>query len=92
MTKSEFIEYLSEKYPEITKKDMELVFDTIIGAIEESLKRGERIEIREFGNFVVRKKGSRLARNPKTGETVEVPEMKKIYFKVGKGLFEKINS
>lgn len=92
MTKSQFIEYLTEKYPQITKKDMELIFDTLVESIVEALKNGKRVDVRDFGNFVIKEKKPRNARNPKTGEQVMVPKRKKIYFKIGKGFFNLINS
>ncbi len=91
MTKREFVNYLSEKYPQITRKDMELVVNTILDAMIEAFEREERIDIRDFGNFVVKRRRPRKARNPRTGAEVDLPERRKVHFKVGKGLFRMLN-
>ena len=63
-----------------------VIVDTIFDSMRESLEKGEGIEIRGFGSFVVRHYGAYKGRNPKTGETVDVPPKKLPYFKVGKEL------
>ena len=65
--------------------------DGIFDSMRESLEKGEGIEIRGFGSFVVRNYGAYKGRNPKTGKTVDVPPKKLPYFKVGKELKEKVN-
>ena len=92
MTKSGLIEEVARRTPHISKKDTEVVVNTIFESMIESLRDGERIEIRGFGSFRLRERASRQGRNPKTGETVFVPAKKVPYFKPGKDLKELINS
>jgi len=94
MTKSVLVEKMAEKIsPEtgLSKKQIEVIIDTIFDSIKEALAKGEKVEIRDFGNFRLRSRKARLARNPKTGESVEVPTKKVPFFKVGKELREMVN-
>jgi len=91
MTKSELIEKISEKVDGLSKKQTEVVVETIFESIKESLAKGGKVEIRGFGNFRLRSRNARKARNPKTGEAVDVPPKKVPYFKVGKELREMVN-
>jgi integration host factor subunit beta len=94
MTKSVLIEKIAEKVSRdigITKKQTELVVETIFDSIKETLAQGGKVEIRGFGNFKLRSRRARKARNPKTGESVNVPPKKVPYFKVGKELREMVN-
>ena len=91
MTKSSLIEKLSENIEGLTKKQTEVIVDTVFESIKNALAKGEKVEIRGFGNFKLRSRKARKARNPKTGESVEVPPKKVPYFKVGKELREMIN-
>ncbi len=91
MTKSALIEKLSEKIEGLTKKQTEVIVDTVFESIKNALAKGEKVEIRGFGNFKLRSRKARKARNPKTGESVDVPPKKVPYFKVGKELREMIN-
>lgn len=91
MTKSGLIEKVSESVNELTRKQTEIIVETVFESMIEALSKGEKVEIRGFGNFRLKKRESRKARNPKTGETVEVPPKSIIYFKVGKELREAIN-
>ena len=91
MTKSSLIEKLSENIEGLTKKQTEVIVDTVFDSIKNALAKGEKVEIRGFGNFKLRSRKARKARNPKTGESVEVPPKKVPYFKVGKELREMIN-
>lgn len=91
MTKSGLIDKVSENINELTRKQTEIIVETVFESMKEALSRGEKVEIRGFGNFRLKKRESRKARNPKTGETVEVPPKSIIYFKVGKELKEAIN-
>ena len=90
MTKSELVEVLSEKL-KLPKGKAESLVDLIFLSMEESLKRGERIEIRGFGSFELRSYRSYEGRNPRTGEPVAVRPKKLPFFKVGKELKERIN-
>ncbi len=76
----------------IKPKASKVIVETIFDEMRESLQKGERIEIRGFGSFVLRQYGAYKGRNPKTGEIVDVPPKKLPYFKVGKELKEKVNN
>lgn len=91
MTKSVLIEKITEKIGSLTRKQTEIVVDTVFDSIKEAILKGEKIEIRGFGNFKPKVRRPRLARNPKTGEKVEVPGKRVIHFKVGKALREAMN-
>jgi len=91
MTKSVLIEKIAEKVKGLTKKQTELIVETVFDNIKDALAKGGKVEIRGFGNFKLRSRKARKARNPKTGEAVEVPPKKVPYFKVGKELREMIN-
>ena len=92
MTKSVLIEKIAEKLEGLSKKQTEVIVETIFESIKDSLARGGKVEIRGFGNFRLRNRNARKARNPKTGAAVEVPPKKVPYFKVGKELREMVNS
>ncbi len=91
MTKAELVEEVS-KASELTKKHSEVIVNTVFHSIIDALKQGEKIELRGFGSFRIRQRGSRKGRNPKTGEQVDVPAKKIPYFKPGKELKELINN
>ncbi|TFG36595.1 MAG: integration host factor subunit beta [Nitrospirales bacterium] len=91
MTKSVLIEKVSEKVGSLTRKQTEIVVDTVFDSIKDALIRGEKIEIRGFGNFKPKNRKPRKARNPKTGEKVDVPQKRVLHFKVGKALRESMN-
>lgn len=91
MNKAELTLYLAEK-ADLTQKVAKVIVDTIFDGMRDSLIRGERIEIRGFGSFVIRNYGDYRGRNPKTGEIVDVPPKKLPFFKVGKELKERVNS
>jgi integration host factor beta subunit len=92
MTKSVLIEKVSEKVGSLTRKQTEIVVETVFDSIKEALVSGEKIEIRGFGNFKLKNRRPRKARNPKTGEKVDVPEKRVLHFKAGKALREAMNS
>ena len=91
MTKSGLIEKVAERTPHISKKDTEVVVNTIFDAMTDALKKGERIEIRGFGSFQVKIREAREGRNPKTGAEVHIPAKKTPFFKVGKELKEMVD-
>lgn len=91
MTKSELIECLAEKQPQLANKDVELAVKTILDHMAEVLANGERIEIRGFGSFSLHFRPSRIGRNPKTGESVPLPAKYVPYFKPGKDLRERVD-
>jgi integration host factor subunit beta len=92
MTKSVLIEKVSEKVEGLTRNQTEIVVETVFDSIRKALMNGEKIEIRGFGNFRLKTRKPRKARNPKTGESVDVPGKKVLYFKMGKALKEALNS
>ncbi len=92
MTKSDLIERVAERVPQISKKDTELVVNTIFDSMTEALRGADRIEIRGFGSFQVKVREAREGRNPKTGEEVRIPAKRTPFFKVGKELKERIDA
>jgi integration host factor subunit beta len=90
MTKAELVEEVSEKTG-LPKKQAEIVVNTVFESIVDTLKTGEKIELRGFGSFRIRRRDSRTGRNPKTGDKVDVPAKRIPYFKPGKELRELLN-
>jgi integration host factor subunit beta len=95
MTKAQIIERVSEQVSEqvtgLTKRQAEVVVNTIFNSIRQSLQRGDKTEIRGFGSFRLRSRRMKEGRNPKTGATVAVPAKKVPFFKAGKELKELMN-
>ena len=91
MTKSELIARLAERFPQLVTKDADFAVKMILDAMTDALARGDRIEIRGFGSFVVKEYQSYTGRNPKTGEKIKVRPKKLPFFKVGKDLREQVN-
>jgi len=92
MTKSELIARLAEANPHLYQRDVERIVTTIFDEITAALAEGDRVELRGFGAFSVKRRGARIGRNPRTGETVRVSEKFIPYFKTGKQLREKLNA
>src|SRR5262247_2688631 len=90
MTKAELVEEVS-KVSDLTKKHSEVIVDTEIKTIVDALHRGDKIELRGFGSFRLRRREPRKGRNPKTGDKVDVPPKRVPYFKPGKELKDLIN-
>ncbi len=90
MTKAELVEEVS-RVSDLTKKHSEVIVDTVFKSIIDALHRGEKIELRGFGSFRLRRREPRKGRTPKTGDKVDVPPKKVPYFKPGKELKELIN-
>ena len=90
MTKAELVDEVA-RVVQLTKKQAETIVNIVFDSIVDSLRAGEKIELRGFGSFRLRSRKSRTGRNPKTGEKVEVPSKKIPYFKPGKELKELIN-
>ena len=91
IVKSKLLNQLSKNYPNFLKKDLEKFINIILKEIKQTLKRGERVELRGFGVFSTKLQKARISRNPKTGEKVHTPEKKTIHFKMAKDLFKKLN-
>ncbi len=90
MIKADLINKLA-KDMDITKQEAEKGVNIFFNTLKEAIKNGEEIELRGFGSFRIRKRGSRSGRNPRTGEPVKVPSKKVIYFKPSKILKQSIN-
>ena len=91
VVKSKLLKQLAKNYPNFLKKDLERFIEIILKEIKQSLKRGERVELRGFGIFSSKIQKARISRNPKTGEKVNTPQKKTINFKIAKDLFKKLN-
>ena len=90
MTKADLIDEVS-RLAELTRKDSEVIVETIFDSVVRSLRAGDKIEIRGFGSFRTRQRKARMGRNPKTGEKVEVPAKKIPFFKPSKELKDLVN-
>ncbi len=91
VVKSDLIKQLSVNYPNFLKKDLIKIFDITIFEIQNSLKRGERVELREIFSIEPRIQKARISRNPKTNEKVNTPEKKSILLKISKEWAKKVN-
>ena len=91
MNKSDLIELVGKKLPNLAARDAEVIVNTIFDSMTNALKKNDRIEIRGFGSFEVRTRKPRVGRNPKTGEPVEVDEHRVPFFKTGRELREMVN-
>jgi integration host factor subunit beta len=92
MTKSELIARLAELNPHLYQRDVERIVTTIFEEIATALARGDRVELRGFGAFSVKRRDARQGRNPRTGESVAVDEKAIPFFKTGKQLRERLNT
>ena len=91
MTKSELINKLSEKFPNLLTTDCELAVKMILQEMSKSMANGSRIEVRGFGSFALNHRPARVGRNPKSGEKVNVPAKYVPHFKAGKELRERVD-
>ncbi len=91
MTKAQIIERLSERVAALTKRQAEIVVNTMFNSVRDSLHKGDKTEIRGFGSFRLRTRRMKEGRNPKTGATVSVPAKRVPFFKAGKELKELLN-
>ena len=91
MIKSELITKLAEANPHLFQRDVERIVNTIFDEITAALAQGNRVELRGFGAFSVKRRPARVGRNPRTGETVQVEEKFVPYFKTGKDLRDRLN-
>ncbi|GAV24008.1 HU family DNA-binding protein [Carboxydothermus pertinax] len=87
MNKAELVSVIAEK-TEMTKKDAEKALNAVLAAIEEALKKGEKVQLVGFGTFEVKERAARKGRNPQTGQEIEIPASKVPVFKPGKLLKE----
>ena len=92
IVKSKLLDQLSKNFPNFLKRDLKKFSDIILKEIKNTLKRGERVELRGFGVFSSKVQKARISRNPKTGEKVNTPAKKTIHFKMSKDMFKKLNN
>ena len=92
INKKELIQIIANEQDQLPYKDIELSVKTIIESMMDSLKKGQRIEIRGFGSFCLRYRKSRIGRNPKSGESVDIEERYVPHFKPGKDLKERVKT
>ncbi len=91
MTKSELILKLAELNPHLYQSHAEKIVDTIFEKVTKALASGNRVELRGFGAFSVKKRKARIGRNPRTGEAVQVDDKLVPFFKIGKKMHERLN-
>jgi integration host factor subunit beta len=91
MTKSELVQRLAETNPHLYQRDVEIIVTTIFDAITGALAQGDRVELRGFGAFSVKRREARIGRNPRTGDSVQVSEKHIPFFKTGKQLRDRLN-
>ena len=91
MTKSELIARLAELNPSLYHRDLEQLVNTVFDTITEALENGDRVELRGFGAFSLRERKARVGRKPRTGEAVSVDAKTIPFFKMGKGMRERLN-
>ena len=92
MTKSELILRLAEANPHLFQRDVERIVSTIFNEISAALESGDRVELRGFGAFSVKRRHSRVGRNPRTGAAVQVESKYVPFFKTGKQLRDRLNA
>ncbi len=92
MIRSELVQKLAEENPHLYQRDVERIVAAIFDEIIEAMARGDRVELRGFGAFSVKRRDARTGRNPRTGETVSVEEKHVPFFKAGKLLRDRLNS
>lgn len=91
MTKSELIESVAKKNPNLLVSEIERIVNVIFASIISALAKGDRVEFRGFGVFSIHKRAPRIAQNPRTGDKVKIGDRNIVHFRVGKELHEKLN-
>jgi integration host factor subunit beta len=91
MTRSDLVDELASRFSQLTHRDAEHAVKTILDAMSDVLARGQRIEIRGFGSFSINRRPPRIGRNPRSGESVQIPEKRVPHFKPGKALREAVD-
>ena len=91
MIRSELIQIIADENPHLYQRDVERIVNTVFSEITEALAKGDRVELRGFGAFSVRDRKARVGRNPRTGASVDVAEKRVPFFKMGKGMRERLN-
>ena len=91
MIRSELIQKIADENPHLYQRDVERIVNTVFDEVTAAMSRGDRVELRGFGAFSVKKRDARIGRNPRTGETVSVEEKHVPFFKTGKLLRDRLN-
>ena len=91
MTRSDLVDALATRFAQLTHHDAETAVKTILDSMGEALAQGHRIELRGFGSFSVNRRAPRIGRNPRSGESVAIPEKRVPHFKPGKALREAVD-
>ena len=91
MIRSELVQKLADENPHLYQRDVERIVDTVFDEIIDAMSKGNRVELRGFGAFSVKKRDARIGRNPRTGESVQVEEKFVPFFKTGKLLRDRLN-
>ncbi len=91
MIRSELIQKIADENPHLYQRDVERIVNTVFEEVTGAMARGDRVELRGFGAFSVKKRDARIGRNPRTGETVKVEEKYVPFFKTGKLLRDRLN-
>ena len=92
MTRSNLVEELAARFSQLTHRDAEHAVKTLLDAMSDTLACGNRIEIRGFGSFSINRRPPRMGRNPRSGESVAIPEKRVTHFKPGKALREAVEA
>jgi len=92
MIKSELIQKIADENPHLFQRDVELIVSTVFDEIIDAMAAGNRVELRGFGAFSVKKRDARVGRNPRTGASVEVESKSVPFFKTGKLLRDRLNN
>jgi integration host factor subunit beta len=92
MIKSELVLKIAEQNPHLYQRDVEILVNAILDTISDALARGDRVELRGFGAFSVKRRDARVGRNPRTGDSVQVAEKHIPFFKTGKQLRDRLNA
>lgn len=92
MKKADFVKRVNERAPDLSANATEAAIDAVFDTIADAMKSGEKVDVRGFGSFFAKDQAARTARNPSTGETIEVPAKKAPGFKAGKQLKDALNS
>ena len=91
MIRSELIQIIADQNPHLFQRDVERIVNTVFDEITNAMASGDRVELRGFGAFSVKKRDARVGRNPRTGESVSVSEKHVPFFKTGKLLRDRLN-
>lgn len=91
MIKSELVQLMAAENPHLFAKDVEAIVNTVLGTITDALAEGDRVELRGFGAFSVKRRPARVGRNPRTGDAVAIEEKWSPFFKAGKEIRERLN-